>query len=142
MTRSTRRRSITALLVANSVLWVLFWGYFLLGSESAPVPLSKHLIPIYHTHPEYVSVLGRALQDGFSKPIVVGIVLVQFPSFLVAYPLGHFLPGDVVFAETNHRGLILLTVTALTFGQWYLVGRAVDWLVGKRVPANGIFVHR
>jgi hypothetical protein len=141
MTRSTRGRFITAVLVANSVLWVLFWGYFLWGSEPAPAPLSKHLFRIYHTHPEYVSVLGRALQDGFPKPIVVGTVLVQFPSFLVAYPLGHYLPGDVVFAQTNHRGLMLLLVTALSYGQWYLVGITLGWLVRRRVSASRIPAH-
>lgn len=138
MTRSTGRRFITPLLAANAAFWTLFWAFFLWNSQPAPVPLSEHLFAIYHTHPEYVSVLGRALGDGFPKPIVVTAVVVHFPSFLAAYPLGHSLPGDIVLAQTNHRGLMLLAVTVLSFAQWYLAALAVGWLASRRVPTSGV----
>ena len=140
MTDTARVRWPRVLLIANSVFWVLFWAYFLWSSEAAPARLAAHLLSIYHTHPKYVSVFGRALPDGL--PPTVGSVtgMIHLPSLYVAYWVGHFVPGDIVLAQTDHSGLKLLATTVLSYAQWYFVGwllTLVRRMVRERAPQPG-----
>lgn len=140
MTRAKGQRLIRALLIANTLFWVLFWGYCYWASEPTPALLSSQPGPIYHSHPNYVSFLGRGLPDGFPKPVKTA-TLVQLPSLAISAGLAQFLPGEFLFAGTNQPGFRLLGTTLLSFVQWYLVGLAIGWLVSRRgspkqVPAR------
>lgn len=122
--------AIPTLLIANTVFWLLFWGYFMWLSEATPNLLSTQPGRVYHSHPNYVSVFGRGLQDGFPEPIKK-VTLVQLPSLLLAVALAYVLPGELLFAGTNPPGFRLLATMFISYVQWYLLGSLISLLLAR-----------
>lgn len=127
-----RMRLAAVFLAANLVLWVTFW-----------VDFSRRLAP-YHAHaPQFEEMLPlfvfgeKALpNDQMGAPLLRLIERVQMPSFLAVRPVVYALNQRPSVWEKTLLGIspwayLLMTVTLLSFLQWYLVARLVSWLVTK-----------
>lgn len=136
MTRAFRSRLPLFFLVGNLLFWGLFWIVFFVSSEQAVQGLSTEQLPydIYHSHPKYTAVFGRALRDGLDDlPAPLRFALwLQMPSLFVAHATAQLIPMDVELLRSNQFGLRLILTMLLSCAQWYWVGFLLRRIIGTQ----------
>jgi len=114
---------VTVLLAAN----LCFWIYFVIAFAQASYPF--RLDPWGHPAGAGYTFAGHSigiLESPFTNPFFKLAFWAEFPSFAVARG-GHNLlfphvTGDQFFAGISEGAWRLLTIVALSFFQWYVVG--------------------
>lgn len=140
---SGRSRIISVLLIANAVLWVIFWAGFFSHSVAYPkVPTPTEGIPL----PE---VVGHRAANPDLAPNRDTYFQVSFipnsPSFLLTRVLfnipTHGYRSPDLYLGTTAAGYELLCWMLMSFLQWYLIGRVAAWLVSRRRQPHVAVVH-
>lgn len=134
------RKVITIVLAANLFFWVYFWLDF--GFRTQPY---KPRPPVLDEPVPHFVFWGKALP--WQKEMLVRSLQlaqwIQAPSFFVARPYVWVVNKnpqlwDEIFLGVSPGGYLLLIVMVLSFGQWYLVGIALRWLLGRWMPATQV----
>jgi len=123
------------LVLANAVFWLIFAVFFtVLSQPYKPHPLEFEEITLsYHFFgralPEIDSGTGVALPP----PLIKAGYAIQRPSFLAARPFYWYFNSrgtvvDHLYARISVGGYYLIVVCFLSFVQWHLVGRLIDFL--------------
>jgi hypothetical protein len=121
MIKTNSNRIWIGLLVLNTAYWLWFWAYFFMHSIR-PQPLAWEMPAPFYT------VLGRSFP--LPEPTVFHSMVIQtafwlnLPCWLVTWPLGGAM-GTNTILHTNAPGLRLVLITALSYGQWYIVSKVV-----------------
>jgi hypothetical protein len=121
-------------LIANLCLWVYLWISFALASEPfRPRPLGHYPVDPYTYWGHTIGLTRSSLTYPFMKVAFC----VESPSFLLVALVQHALPNRIIYERIvggiSMRGHELLIVMLLSFLQWYIVGRVIEKIWGKRV---------
>ena len=124
---------ITAtLLMANLLLWVYFWTAFALAAEPYdPRPWGHYPVDLYCLWGSAIGLTKSALMYPFMK----AIFWTELPSFwlvtLIQRTLFSKVSADAFLFGISTGGYKLLVIMALSFFQWYLVGRLIQKLTKR-----------
>jgi hypothetical protein len=115
-----------SLLSGNALLWLVFWGIFFSSSRS--------VVPTWPPS-DGIMVLGRSCDLlAPTNPHHWLTYLVFWPSaptWLIASPIFRMIL-DFYHLGMNLSGTRLVVVCVASFLQWYLIGRLLSWLMGRR----------
>jgi len=125
-----------ALLIANLVLWAYFWIAFALASEPYdPRPWGHYPVDVY-------CFWGHAIgltKSAFMYPFMKVIFWTEFPSFLLVTLIQRAffsnVSADAFLLGISTGGYRLLVIMALSFVQWYLVGKAIQRFTRRDTPS-------
>ena len=119
-----------ALVLANAVFWITFVVYFV----SQSYPYQPHQKLFEEQSPPYIF-WGHAFPfDKYMTPFMRATRLIEAPSFYAATPLFWYFDSRHVVADNLYAGVdvgacYLILVCLLSFGQWYLIGLLMDYVV-------------
>jgi hypothetical protein len=155
--RGQMGRSLKVLLIANLCLWIYFWiGFAHASHPPRSYPLRLDVVP-----PHGYIFWGHSIAD-WESPLVYPfyriVFYTEFPSFLLHPPVVYFCHPDLPFTDlfTSLRapyvilrgsfagistaGWMLLATMALSFLQWYFIGRVVQklWRRLSKSPASAL----
>ncbi len=133
------------LILANGIFWLIFVIYF--AAESHPYIPHK---PAFEEELPGYTYFGRALsiEAEYMGLFLKVTRLVQWPSFFVTRPFFWYFNSrgivvDHLYLGISVGGYYLILVCSVSFLQWYLIGRFVDWVKRRlTMKADGADTNR
>jgi hypothetical protein len=130
-------RATRILLIANSVLWVIFAANFIAKSR----PYKSHPFMFEETAPPYIF-WGHALPfEEYWSPMMRITRTLEAPSFYASIPLNWYFSRRAITVDHQYWGIstgayYLLLGCLLSFAQWYLFGLVIDYLRRSRATTH------
>lgn len=129
-----RKRAIVVWFIAANFL---FWVYFWLDLSGRLVSYQPHPPAFEEILPAYVfEGWGLPLEEWNARPLQLAR-MIQAPCFWITHPITWAVNKrphlwDKTFLRIAPHGYRFIAIMILSFGQWYLVARAVAGLLARR----------
>lgn len=129
----TRSRPFAKVLVVANVL---FWLVFAVYLVSQSYPYRPHRILFEEVPPSYIFWGCAFPVEKYMSPIMRATRFIQAPSFYASTPFFWYFDSRGVFVNDLYAGVsvggyYLIIVCLLSFAQWYVTGRLVDYVGGR-----------
>jgi hypothetical protein len=127
-------RIVLLFLILNTLLWIIFWGGFF--SESIayphpPMPTEGIAVSQVVAHRAIPHDLAPNRDTYYQVSFIPNL-----PSFLVTRVLFNIATrgfrSPELYLGTTVAGYELICWMVVSFLQWYLIGRAISWLMSRR----------
>jgi hypothetical protein len=135
------RRTVLVLMCLNAAFWLYFWidiGFRVTPYDGPRPEFHGDMLPEYVwygrgvPYPEVSSqALSLKLMRAGQQPTHAIVKFLSLQVMNRAYPPVYVYRGEI-FGGVSYAGYQVLATRVLSFVQWYLIARLLDWLISKR----------